>query len=317
MLPATQVGLAAEELIDVPPQAVAFWEEPQRLVRLPDGRRLNLYCTGKGSPTVILEAGFAATTYSWAPVQARLARTNRVCSYDRAGLGFSDPGPLPRDGRAVVADLRALLRAARVAPPYILVGHSAGAMTMRLFADPRYANVAGLVLIDPSVEGQFDGQEAAVAARVAADERCADLVAKRQLPSPDPRDARCTRTPPASVSPRFARVLIATDRRATHWQTLASEYAAIAGANTSALRATRASHGDLPLIVLTAGQTAAASPAWKAAHRELAARSTRGVQRTVAEASHNLMKGAPDAVVAAVGEVKRSAAGVEPPPHPR
>lgn len=292
-------------IADAPPAAVAYWEVPQRLVRLPDGRRLNLYCTGKGTPTVILEAGFAATTWSWAPVQRRIARTNRVCSYDRAGLGFSEPGPMPRDGRAIVADLRALLRAAKLAPPYILVGHSAGGMTMRLFADPRFANVAGLVLVDPSVEGQFAGQEAAVAARVAADERCALLAEKGQLPS-EPRDARCARTP-AGVSARFAKVLMAADRNPSHWRTLASEYASIAGANSEALRATRASHGGLPLIVLTAGQTAAASPGWEAAHRELAARSTNGVQRTLTGASHNIMKDAPDAVVAAVAEVTAAA----------
>lgn len=292
-------------MIDAPPAAIAFWEVPQRLVRLPDGRRLNLYCTGKGTPTVILEAGFAATTYSWAKVQPRLARTNRVCSYDRAGAGFSDPGPLPRDGRAIVADLRALLRAANLTPPYILVGHSAGAMTMRLFADPRFSNVAGLVLIDPSIEGQFDGQEAAVAARVAADERCAVLAEKRALPSDNPRDARCTRNPGGSS--RFARMLAAADRNPARWRTQASEYASIAGANSEALRATRASHGDLPLVVLTAGQTAAAAPGWEAAHRALAARSTNGVQRTLPGASHNVMKDAPEAVVAAVAEVAAAA----------
>lgn len=292
-------------MIDAPPAAVAYWMVPQRLVRLPDGRRLNLYCTGKGTPTVILEAGFAATTWSWASVQPRIARTNRVCSYDRAGLGFSDPGAMPRDGRAIVADLRALLRAADLAPPYILVGHSAGAMTMRLFADPRFSNVAGLVLVDPSVEGQFAGQEAAVAARVAADERCAVLAEKRQLPS-EPRDGRCAR-PHTGVSPRFARVLTAADRNPAHWRTLASEYASIAGANSEALRATRASHGDLPVVVLTAGQTAAAAPGWEMAHRELAARSTNGTQRTLPGASHNIMKDAPDAVVAAVAEVAAGA----------
>ena len=290
-------------IADVPPAAVAFWEVPQRLVRLPGGRRLNLYCTGKGTPTVILEAGFNATMWSWAKVQPLIARTNRVCSYDRAGLGFSAPGPMPRDGRSVVADLRALLRAAKIAPPYILIGHSAGAMTVRLFADPRFANVAGLVLVDPSVEGQFDGQEAAVAARVAADERCAALAAKRRLPSPDA--PRCSPSL-QGLTPRFTKVLGATHARPSHWRTLASEYASIAGVNTAALRATRANHGDLPLIVLTAGQTAAQSPGWEDAHRMLAARSTRGLQRTVTGASHNIMRDTPEAVVAAVAEVATS-----------
>ena len=102
------------------------------------------------------------------------------------------------------------------------------------------------------------------------------------------------------LTPRFAKTLSAAHARPSYWRTLASEYASIAGANTAALRHTRANHGDLPLIVLTAGQTAAQSPGWEDAHRTLAARSTKGVQRTVVGASHNIMRDAPEAVVAAV-----------------
>lgn len=306
MLRAAQVGLAAAAVILLAAAllAAAPWETPQRLVALPDGRRLNLHCTGTGSPTVLLEAGFGATTWAWAKVQPLVAGSHRVCSYDRAGMGFSDPGPLPRDGRAAVADLSALLGAARIAPPYILVGHSAGGMTMRLFADTRPRDVAGMVLVDPSVEGQFDGQEAAVAARVAADERCAAAAAAKVLPSAEPRLARCTPKPGTS---RMAELVQAAALDPAHWRTQASEYASIAGANTAALRAGRQDYGDLPLVVLTAGRTDAADARWGALHRALAARSTRGVQRTVEGASHNIMKDDPGAVAAAIAEVAREA----------
>ncbi len=283
----------------------APWETPQRLVPLADGRKINLYCTGQGAPTVILEAGFGATTWTWSKVQPMIAATNRVCSYDRAGMGFSDAGPMPRDGRAVVADLAAVLKTAKVAPPYVLVGHSAGAMTMRLFADAYPRSVAGMVLVDPSIEGQFDEQDDMVAARVAVYQRCAAAALAHALPSTDPKLARCTPALSPSLSPAMAKVLQAAALDPGHWQTQASEYAAIAGANTDALRAGRQDYGDLPIIVLTAGLSADADPRWEARHAALAARSTRGAQRTVAGASHNIMKDAPQAVVDAIVEVSR------------
>jgi len=285
--------------------AAAPWEVPQQLVALPDGRRINLYCTGAGGPTVVLEAGFAATSWAWSTVQPLIARRHRVCSYDRAGMGFSDPGPLPRDARAIVADLAATLKAARVAPPYLLVGHSAGAMTMRLYADASPGDVAGLVLVDPSIEGQFDEQGAAVAARVAQYERCAAAATAQALPSADPALARCTPALPPTLSPAMTRVLQAARLTPGYWQTQASEYAAIAGVNADLLSEGRQFYGDLPLIVLTAGVSATADPRWEARHAALAARSSRGVQRTIAGASHNLMRDAPSAVAAAVEETER------------
>ena len=295
------IAFAALALLAAAPPP-APWEVPQRLVALPDGRRLNLYCAGKGSPAVILEAGFGATLWAWAKVQPLVARTTRVCSYDRAGMGFSDPGPSPRDGAAQIADLAALLAAARVPPPYVLVGHSAGGLSMRLFADAHPRQVKGLVLVDPSVEGQFDGQEKLVAMTVAGYEACAHAAAAHTLPSPDPALSRCT-PKTAGLAPRMAAVLAAAALRPSLWATEASEYASLAGATSDALKRGRQSYGDLPLVVLTAGQTAAASPGWEAAHRALAARSTNGEQRTIAAASHNIMNDAPDAVAEAVRDV--------------
>jgi len=107
------------------------YAQPGKLVALPDGRHINLRCTGTGKPTVILEAGFQAWSFAWDKIQPALSTLTRTCSYDRAGLGLSDPAPGPRDGLAQARDLAATLKAAKIAPPYILVAHSAGAMTAR------------------------------------------------------------------------------------------------------------------------------------------------------------------------------------------
>jgi pimeloyl-ACP methyl ester carboxylesterase len=112
------------------------------------GRRLHIYETGQGSPTVVLEAGIAATSLSWRPVQEEIAKFTRVVSYDRAGLGWSDANSKPLTLSGLVDDLQSLLRVAQLPPPYVLVGHSFGGLIARAFAcrDPK--DVAGLVLVD-------------------------------------------------------------------------------------------------------------------------------------------------------------------------
>src|SRR5947209_14571797 len=94
---------------------------PARLLLLPDGRKLNFRCMGSGSPTILFESGWGAGSTAWTRVQPALSASYRTCSYDRAGYGFSDPGPEPRDGDAIAADLDAALRAARMHGPFILV----------------------------------------------------------------------------------------------------------------------------------------------------------------------------------------------------
>src|SRR5882757_10771777 len=87
---------------------------PGTLAVLPDRRRMDFVCTGQGSPTVLLESGFGAGASAWGRVQPRIAAKTRVCAYDRAGFGFSDPGPMPRDGAAIARDLDFGLKAARI-----------------------------------------------------------------------------------------------------------------------------------------------------------------------------------------------------------
>lgn len=134
-------ALADESFYDVP--------APGQRVDL-GGYKLHINCLGAGSPTVILDAGLGDWSTHWTAVQNLLKTDTRVCSYDRAGYGWSDPGPRPRDSRRIVAELHSLLGKAAIEPPYLLVGHSFGGLNMRLFAVTHAPEVAGLVLVEAS-----------------------------------------------------------------------------------------------------------------------------------------------------------------------
>lgn len=275
-------------------------------VRLRDGRALAFRCTGRGGPTVLLEGGWAATSLAWSRVQPLIAATTRVCSYDRAGMGLSDPGPIPRDGAAIARDLDEGLRAAKIAPPFVVVGHSAGGLYVRIFADRRPRDVVGMVLVDPSVEyqdkrlsamfGPGAGSIAALRDRSAA---CLAAATSHSLPSLDPKLAKCDPATPVAT-----------------WQTEVAELDSLWGATSDEVAGGRTAYGALPLIVLTAGETNAALPegarraadrVWAGLHDEIAARSTVGVRRTVVGSGHLIPKDRPDAVAAAVAEVVAAA----------
>ncbi len=128
---------------------------PGRLVDLTT-HRMHVVEQGDSGPTVVLEAGLMSTVLSWTDLGRRLARSFRVVSYDRAGLGWSDLGPLPRTSDRIVDELHTLLQRAGAPSPYILVGHSFGGLTMPLFAARYPRETAGLVLIDPVAAAEWD-----------------------------------------------------------------------------------------------------------------------------------------------------------------
>ena len=122
---------------------------PGRLISV-GAHKLHLHCLGKGSPTVILEAGLGGSALEWIDIQVSLSQSFRTCRYDRAGMGWSDTGPLPRSAERITVELHTLLRNAQEAGPYILVGHSFGGYSIQLFAHRFPELSAGLVLIDSS-----------------------------------------------------------------------------------------------------------------------------------------------------------------------
>jgi pimeloyl-ACP methyl ester carboxylesterase len=112
------------------------------------GFRLNLYCMGSGSPAVVFDSGWGDWAPAWSKVQPKIAKWTRACSYDRAGTGFSDPGPMPRTSARIAQELHTALHHAGIAAPYILVGSAFGGDNVRTFADLYMDEVAGLVLDD-------------------------------------------------------------------------------------------------------------------------------------------------------------------------
>jgi pimeloyl-ACP methyl ester carboxylesterase len=304
--------------------AAAAPETKDLMARLPDGRRLHLVCAGEGAPTVLLEGGFAATARAWWKVQPLVARSTRVCAYDRAGAGQSDPGPFPRDARAIADDLGQALRQARIAGPYVVVGHSAGGLYVRAFADLHPREVVGMVLLDPSVEHQ-DRRFAEVfgpgagSLKVQRDRalRCEAAARAGGLPSSDPALAICTPRPPATPSPA-ADALWAAALRPETWATQVSELDSLWGSASDEVAAGRQSYGAMPLVVLTADGTYAKLPPsvrpsvdelWRRLHAEIAARSSRGRTQVVVNSSHMIMIDRPDAVAEAIAEVLEEARG--------
>jgi pimeloyl-ACP methyl ester carboxylesterase len=119
------------------------------------GRKLHIDCTGTGAPTVVFQSGLAEGSAYWGRIAPAVAATNRVCVYDRAGRGGSDPVPAPQDGMAVADDLHTLLSNSGNSGPYVVVGHSTGGPYLRVFAAKYPNEVAGMVLLDPQPADAF------------------------------------------------------------------------------------------------------------------------------------------------------------------
>jgi pimeloyl-ACP methyl ester carboxylesterase len=305
--------------------ALNLYAKPQRLVHLQNGRRMNVLCEGSGVPTVILEAGAGGSTLDWRKVQSTLAQTTRVCSYDRAGMGYSDAGPLPRTADAVVTDLEALLKAAAIRGPYLIVAHSLGSFYARLYADRHLEDVVGMVLLDPSVEQQ-DRRFAELVPKFgtlmqedkALQEKCLQLARAGRLSAEMPIFKDCTygyaRDP--SFSDELFQVQIRRRLSVPFREALLSETAEMEGADSAQLLAGRRSYGNIPLVVLTQSpespdaypgftieEVDALNALWLRMHDELAALSSRGVNRVVERSGHYIQKDRPDVVIETVGSV--------------
>ena len=119
------------------------------------GYSLHINCVGRGSPTVVLDAGTGEISANWVLVQREVSNTTRVCAYDRAGMGWSEMGPEPRDATQITGELHALLEGAGIEGPYVLVGHSFGGLYAQTYAARYPEEVAGVGLVESSHPEQF------------------------------------------------------------------------------------------------------------------------------------------------------------------
>ena len=166
-----------------------IYTRPGKLVPA-DGTRLNLYCMGSGSPAVVFDSGWEDWAPVWTIVQPEVAKWTRACSYDRAGAGFSEPGPLPRTSVRIADELRSALHNGGIEGPYILVGHAFGGDNVRTFAARYPAEVAGLVLVEADVTSSPE-ERRGQAGLIASLRECRDAIAAgKPLPALPGRPAR-------------------------------------------------------------------------------------------------------------------------------
>jgi pimeloyl-ACP methyl ester carboxylesterase len=292
-----------------------FHPMPGQLVDI-GGYKRHIYCIGQGSPTVILDAGLGDSFISWHKVQPEIAKFTRVCSYDRAGIGYSDSSPRPRTGKTFAEELHGLLQSAAVPSPYILAGHSMGGFDVRLYTSLYRSEVAGMVLVDSSHPEQQ----------------------KRLPPALNDLDATWLReqeffefTMPFGL-PRFLGfcgndpAVRAVECNFHSARESVAELKAIS--ESAAQTAATGSLGDMPLVVLSHDPDTPqpdlpeelvkpANDAWQQMQKELAHLSARGGQVIAKNSGHYIQLDRPDLVVDAVRSVVDQARQTQPVPEPK
>jgi pimeloyl-ACP methyl ester carboxylesterase len=269
-----------------------MYPPPGQLVDV-GGYRLHINCTGTGSPTVVIDAGWGDWSTAWGFVQSEVAKTTRVCTYDRAGMGWSEAGPVPRDAKQFAKELHTLLQNAGIPGPYVMVGHSMGGLPVRVFVHDYASEIAGVVLIDSMTPQQF-------------------TQSPTEVQSPSDSQSQPFSFPVAlarfGVLRLFAKPLGLTPSTAPDEQAYSSRVVRTqnvqayinegqgmpaSGKEASAVK----TFGDLPLIVLTARLNNL--PGWQERQTELLQLSSNSLQ-LFADSGHNIHFEKPDAAVAAI-----------------
>lgn len=271
------------------------------------GYRLFIDCQGRGSPTIVIDGGAGTWSIFYRHLQKTLAGDSRVCVYDRAGLGMSDNGPLPRTTGRMADELHRLLAAAGLEPPYLLVGHSLGGYTVRIYQRRHADEVTGLVLMESGHPRQWErlpqGVLASVQGAVPAFKAMVDAARRGELTTehldswPFSRQGQDQRQAyeKAMLTPK-------------PYETTGAEFASVL---ESAAAVPAETLGDLPLVVVTAQRSFEAfrgsgmpieesNPIWLELQRELVGLSSAAEQLTSATADHNIEQSDPDLVVKGV-----------------
>lgn len=280
---------------------------PGRLVDV-GGYKMHIYCTGQGAPAVILDSGLGDGFTPWRKVQPEVARFTRVCSYDRAGLGYSDPSPGSRTSKDIAQELHRLLHNAGIPAPVVIVGHSMGGYDVRLYASLYRNEVAGVVLVDsshPDQDRRFPAAlkelEASVDHEVAIEKVLMPFGIPRLFASRDP--AGCCHN---TAADRAAQCNLHSVREGQAELRSFSESADQAAATGSP--------GNIPLAVLShdpeqpqpgipADLGKKIDEAWEKMQQELAQLSTKGTRTIAKNSGHYIQLDRPDVVVEAVQDV--------------
>jgi pimeloyl-ACP methyl ester carboxylesterase len=309
VLPATGASyeaiMAASDATRYPP--------PGRLVDV-GGYHMHIHCIGQGNPTVVLTSGAGSFSAEWSVVQPQLAQTTRVCAVDRAGLGWSEPGPAPRTPVRIADELYTLLGHAGEPGPYVLVAHSAGGKHARLFAQRHLQDTAGIVLIDPRSEYIEDHMTAAEADaertgqqgfyRMVAGMRSVGLIRLTWAP------LWPSMLPVTAKLPYDVRgTLGVLQSRPGHIATTQAENASAAVDNDQ-LRG--AALGDIPLVVLGAGTSVEHKPHWRESLEYQAGLSTNSRLAIIPSSDHSIHWEAPALVVSTVHDVVEAARTSKP-----
>ncbi len=259
------------------------------------GYYLHINCTGTGSPAVIVDAGWGDWSAMWSWVQPEVAKITRVCTYDRAGMGYSEAGALPRDAKQFAKELHTLLHQANIPVPYVLVGHSLGGLPVRVFAHDYATEVAGVVLIDSMSPAQFSQsptdkkpQQTSqpsgfsipfVLARIGLVRLFAEPLGLKPALPPEAQKAFTA----FSVTPKSIQAWV-------------DEGAGMLESGVQA-RAVK-NFGDLPLIVLSRGLDL--KPDWQSMQSELLQLSFNSQQLIAEKSGHNIEIDQPEAAVVAI-----------------
>jgi pimeloyl-ACP methyl ester carboxylesterase len=304
-------------------ELAAKYPPPGKLVDV-GGYRLHINCQGQGDPTVVIEAANGDFSLGWGLVQREVAKFTRICTYDRAGLGWSDRGPQPRTAHDIVEGLHTLLARSGVEPPYVLVGHSLGGPLVRLYAHEHPDQVTGMVLVDAAHEEEFlRYPEAVRCLQPKADKMMIGILRLMQMVTTAGVFALAPK-----LYPRQVLSMVPEEARETYRGITSADAKCVAaireeyGAYQHHFAAVRAAHitslGGIPLIVLShgktqqlPGQSAEVSREFEQIcqqmHVELAAQSSNG-KRIVAEKSgHYIHLDQPELVIDAIREVVEAA----------
>jgi pimeloyl-ACP methyl ester carboxylesterase len=297
---------------------------PGALVNLGGGRRRHLWCRGAGAPAVVFEAGIAASSLSWSRVHPRVAEFTQACSYDRAGLAWSGGARQPMSAAGLADELHALVAAAAIPPPYVLVGHSFGSFVIRAFASRHPDLVAGMVLVDPIYPsewlemppeqrwrlsgGIFLSRVGALLAATGFVRVCLRLLAGGSTAVP----RRASRLFGPEAAEFLGRIVGEVQKLPqetwpavqAHWsqpksfRSMARHLGSLPA--SAAEIAACGGLGQIPLVVITA---ASQPEACRAEHRSIAALSTRGRHVVATMGGHWIHLDEPELVVQAIREV--------------